>query len=39
MKQNLKKNNRLLFDKMALLENKMLTIEEKLDYIINIITK
>jgi hypothetical protein len=34
-----KKNNRLLFDKMALLENKMLTIEEKLDYIINIITK
>lgn len=34
-----KKNNQLLFDKMALLENKMLTIEEKLDYIINIITK
>jgi hypothetical protein len=34
-----KTNNQLLFDKMALLENKMLTIEEKLDYIINIITK
>jgi hypothetical protein len=34
-----KTNNQLLFDKMALLENKMLTIEEKLDYIINIITR